>query len=134
MAEKQKLEANSLFIKFKFGYDTKGKQDFQNAMQIIKGYWNRVYLPKTYEWEVPFSCWEEIKQLYKDYEISYLNEPPKAKKVTDSEILEGMDFNGYNLFDYQLEGVKYGLNHHNYLLLDEQRIGKNATNHNYSQI
>lgn len=132
MAETQTLEANSIFIRFNFGYDTKGKEEFLRANTIIKNYWNRKYLPNTKEWEVPFSCLEEIKKLYKNFEIRYLNNPPKAKTVSNNEIIEGMDFNGYNLFDYQLDGVKYGLNHHNYLLLDEQRIRENTTNYNYS--
>lgn len=117
-AEKQHLDKNSIFIRFK-------GDDFQQNLEKIKGFWNRIYHGKpNYEWEVPFSCFEEIKELYKDSEVVYLNEPPKAKFVTDSEILNGLDFNGYNLYDYQLEGVKYGLNHTNFLLLDEQGLGK----------
>ena len=100
----------------------------------IKSFWNRKYLKQTYEWEVPFSCWEEIKELYKNVEIKYLNEPPKAKLVTNNDIVNNMDFNGYNLYDYQLDGVQYGLNHHNFLLLDEQRIRKNFTNNNTRKI
>lgn len=114
-AETQTLDSNSLFLRFT-------GNDFKENLEKIKGYWNRKYLKDTHEWEVPFSCWEEIKQLYANSQIQYINEPPKAKIVTNSDIIEGMDFNGYNLYDYQLEGVKYGLNHHNFLLLDEQRI------------
>lgn len=118
MAEQQTLDRNSLYIRF-FG------SDFQSNLEKIKGFWIKKYHGKpNCEWEVPFSCWDEIKELYKDTEIRYLNEPPKAKKVTESEILEGLDFNGFNLYDYQLDGVKYGLNHHNFLLLDEQGLGK----------
>lgn len=117
-AEKQTLDRNSLFIRFN-GWD------FKANVEKIKGFWNRVCHGKpNWEWEVPFSCWEEIKQLYAGTEIIYLNEPPKAKFVTDDEVLNGLDFNGYNLYDYQLEGVKFGLNHHNFLLLDEQGLGK----------
>ena len=119
-AEKQSLDRNSLFLKFM-------GNDFKQHLAKIKSYWNRNYLKETYEWEVPFSCWEEIKELYKDADIKYLNEPPKAKIVNNTDILEGLDFNGFNLYDYQLEGVRYGLNHHNFLLLDEQRIRKNIT-------
>ena len=114
MAETQTLDSNSLFLRF-------SGNDFNDNIAKIKGYWNRKYLPQTKEWEVPFSCWEEIKQLYSGSQIKYLNEPPKAKKITSDDILTGMDFNGYTLYDYQLDGVKYGLNHHNFLLLDEQR-------------
>lgn len=117
-AEKANLDKNSLFLKF-YG------SDFKQNLDRIKSYWNRVYHGKpSYEWEVPFSCWEEIKNLYKDTQIVYLNEPPKAKFTTDKDILDGIDFNGYNLYDYQLAGVKFGLNHHNFLMLDEQGLGK----------
>lgn len=126
-AEKQHLEVNSVFISFNFGWDEQSKLMFNNALAIIKGYWNRIFHGKpTFEWEVPFSCFEEIKQLYLDkgFQIMYKNEPPKAKKVTQSDIINGMDFNGFTPYDYQLQGVEYGLNHPNWLLLDEQGLGK----------
>lgn len=116
-AENQTLDPNSLYIKM-FG------NDFQQSLERIKGFWNRKYLKDSREWEVPYSCFEEIKELFSDTEIKYLNNPPKARFVSESDITNGMDFNGYNLYDYQLEGVQYGLNHHNFLLLDEQGLGK----------
>ena len=116
-AENQTLDRNSLFLKF-YG------DDFRENIDKIKNYWNRTYLKATKEWEVPFSCFEEIKSLYNNCSIKYLNDPPKAKLITQDEITKGMDFNGYNLYDYQLDGVKYGLNHKNFLLLDEQGLGK----------
>lgn len=116
-AEHQTLDSNSLFMRF-YG------DDFRENLDKIKSFWNRTYIKETYEWEVPFSCWSEIKELYKDTPIRYLNQPPKARQVTDDDVLQGLDFNGYNLYDYQLEGVKFGLNHHNFLLLDEQGLGK----------
>ena len=116
-AENQTLDPNSLYIKM-YG------NDFKQSLERIKGFWNRKYLPDSREWEIPYSCFEEIKELFNDTEIKYLNSPPKARFVSESDITEGMDFNGYNLYDYQLEGVQYGLNHHNFLLLDEQGLGK----------
>lgn len=116
-AENQTLDRNSIFIKF-YG------NDFKENLEKIKKFWNRTYLKNSYEWEVPFSCFDEIKELYRNVEIKYLNNPPKAKFVENKDILEGLDFNGYNLYDYQLDGVKYGLNHRNFLLLDEQGLGK----------
>lgn len=114
-AETQKLDPNSMFITFS-GYD------FRDNLDKIKTFWNRKYLAnQKHEWEVPFCCFEEIKQLYKGVAITYLNNPPKAKTVTNEDILNGMDFNGYNLFDYQLDAVRYGLNHNNWLLLDDMR-------------
>lgn len=116
-AENQTLDSNSLFIRF-------SGNDFKDNLDKIKTYWNRKYIKDTHEWEVPFSCWSEIKDLYKNSYIKYINEPPKARLVSNDDIISGMDFNGYNLYDYQLEGVRYGLNHHNFLLLDEQGLGK----------
>lgn len=120
VAENQSLDRNSIFIKF-YG------NDFQEGVKRIKGYWNRKYLKNTKEWEVPFSCFKEIEELYEGMTVRYLNEPPKAKIVTDDEILQGLDFNGYNLYDYQLEGVRYGLNHFNFLLLDDMGLRKDIT-------
>lgn len=114
-AENQTLDRNSLFIKI-YG------DNFKQNLEVIKKFWNRIYLSKTKEWEVPYSCFEEIKELYKNTQIKYLNQPPKAKFVNDNDILNGLDFNGYNLYDYQLDGVRFGLNHHNFLLLDEQGL------------
>lgn len=120
-AETQKLDPNSIFITFS-GYD------FRDNLDKIKSFWNRRYLAnQKHEWEVPFCCFDEIKELYKNTTITYLNNPPKSKVVTDDDILNGMDFNGYNLFDYQLEAVKYGLNHNNWLLLDCMGLGKTLT-------
>lgn len=114
-SEKTSLDKNSMFIKF-YG------DDFKSNVDKIKKYWIKQYLKETKEWEVPFSCWEDIKNLFEGSYIKYLNDPPKAKFVTKSELLDNIDFNGYDLYDYQLEGVKYGLNHNNFLLLDEQRL------------
>lgn len=114
-AEKTNLDANSMFITFR-------GTNFKENLAKIKGFWNRVCHGKPkWEWEVPFSCYQEILDLFKDDQITYLNQPPKARQVSKNELIEGMDFNGYNLYDYQLDGVQFGLNHHNFLLLDEQR-------------
>lgn len=116
-SEKTCLDRNSIFIKFM-------GSDFKQNLDKIKKFWIKAYLKDTKEWEVPFSCYNEILELYKDTTIKYINEPPKAHFISKAELLTGMDFNGYNLYDYQLEGVKFGLNHNNFILLDEQGLGK----------
>ena len=117
-AERQTLDPNSLYITFK-------GEHFKENVAKIKGFWNRICHGKPkWEWETPYSCYQEILELFEGEEIKYLNNPPKARFVTNNDITSGMDFNGYNLYDYQLEGVKYGLNHFNFLLLDEQGLGK----------
>ena len=47
-AEKQTLDANSMFIKM-YG------SDFRQSLDRIKSYWNRIYLKDTHEWEIPYS-------------------------------------------------------------------------------
>lgn len=116
-AEQLTLDSNSLFLRFV-------GPDFKDNVDRIKKFWNRKYLKDSREWEVPYSCWQEIKELYSNTYIQYLNEPPKAKVIETDDILNGLDFNGFKLYDYQLDGVKFGLNHHNFLLLDEQGLGK----------
>lgn len=116
-AEHQTLENNSMFIKV-FG------NTFQEDLNKIKGLWNRTYIPSTHEWEIPYSAIKDIKELFNKNEIRYLNEPPKAKVITKDEILNGLDFNGFNLYNYQVDAIKYGLEHKNFLLLDEQGLGK----------
>lgn len=126
-SKQQTLDKYSLFLRFS-GYD------FRDNLAKIKSFWNRSYIPKTYEWEVPFCCWQEILELYKGVDIRYLNNPPTAQKVTKDSILNGLDFNGYDLYNYQLDGVKYGLEHTNFLLLDEQRIRKIITSNFISKV
>lgn len=124
-AERQTLDPNSLYITFK-------GEHFKENVAKIKGFWNRICHGKPkWEWETPYSCYQEILELFEGEEIKYLNDPPKAKFVTESDITEGMDFNGYNLYDYQLEGVQYGLNHHNFLLLDDMGLRKNPASCSY---
>lgn len=114
-SEQTSLDKNSMFIKF-YG------SDFKENISKIKSFWVRAYLPKTHEWEVPYSCYSDIINLYEGQQIKLLNDPPKASFVQKSDILQGIDFNGYQLYDYQIDGVEYGLNHNNFLLLDEQRL------------
>lgn len=121
-AEKQTLDANSMFIQI-YG------QDFYENLEKIKSLDNRQFIKEDKSWEVPFCYWEEVKQLFRGNEIKYVNEPPKAVEVSNDEILAGLDFNGFNLYDYQVAGVKYGLEHHNFLLLDEQRFRKVITSY-----
>lgn len=125
-AEKQTLDKYSIFLRFR-------GPNFNENLTRIKSFWNRIYHgAPNYEWEVPYSCYEEIKELYKDMNVQYINNPPKASFVSEDDILNGLDFNGFNLYDYQLDGVKFGLNHRNFLLLDEQRVRKNITSINLS--
>lgn len=90
-AVKTSLSPTAIFLKFE-------GEHFRENLDKIKGFWNRVYLgPPLYSWEVPYTCFEEIKLLFKGEEVVFYNEPPKAEVVTEDQILEGLDFNRIQL-------------------------------------
>lgn len=120
-AELQTMEVNSIFIKFPWGSPT-----FEVDKEKIKGFWNRIYHPNTKEWEVPYTeeILSEIQELFND-DITYLNERPKRR--TDAEIdtiLENYNWGKFRPYPYQLEGIKYGLRHRNWILGDTMGLGK----------
>lgn len=120
-AENQKLESNSIFIKFPYGSST-----FKTDLEKIKGYWNRVYLPKTKEWEVPYTdeTLLDIQELYNN-DIQYLNERPRRVSSTEiNNFLENYDWGKFKPYPYQLDGIKFGLQHRNWLLGDTMGLGK----------
>ena len=84
-----------------------------------------------YKYEIRNNGTEDILYLY--LTMSYEFSKEIGFNSSDKEITRrtrnfvknnGIDYNGFNLYDYQVEGVKFGLNHHNFLLLDEQGLGK----------
>ena len=102
-AEKQTLDANSLFITFK-------GEHFQENVAKIKGFWNRICHRKPkWEWETPYSCYQEILELFKGEDIRYLNNPPKAKLVDNNDILNGLREKGW---DVKIDMQNYNLSFH----------------------
>ena len=89
-AEKQSLDRNSLFIRF-YG------DDFQDNLSKIKGFWNRIYHGKpNYEWEVPFSCFEEIKELFNKH---VENKKIRGLHISYGKLRDYKDFRQLDLFD-----------------------------------
>lgn len=119
-AEMQSLERNSMFIKFPFGSPT-----FDSDLAKIKGFWNRHYHKKTYEWEVPYNeeILAEIQTLY-DNDIRYVNERPKINLEAVDNYLENFDWGTFKPYPYQIEGIKYGLTRRNWILGDTMGLGK----------
>lgn len=120
-AEMQTMEVNSIFIKF-----PKGSPTFWKDKEKISNFWNRIYHPTTKEWEVPYTeeILAEIQELYND-DINYLNERPRRR--TDAEIdsmLDNYNWGKFKPYPYQLEGIKYGLRHRNWILGDTMGLGK----------
>ena len=102
----------SLFITF----------DINNQIiEILHNIECRYYNPKTYEWEIPVTYLSTLIEKFNKIDDITL----KLKKDTNKELTE------YKLsryitdpYTYQKEGIQYGLNHNNWLLLDSMGLGK----------
>lgn len=120
-AELQSAERNSIFIKFPYGSPT-----FNEDLIKIKSYWNRTYHKDTHEWEVPYTeeILLEIQELFND-DIQYINErPKKANMDAIDSFLDTYDWGTFKPYPYQLEGIRYGLQHRNWILGDTMGLGK----------
>lgn len=105
----------TLLVSFKYNPD---------IVSIIKSFDGAIWDKNKTAWEVPCS---EINRLidslslYDDIEINLL----KDKKEKEEDIKLGKFKT--NPFPYQLEGIKYGLTHDKWLLLDAPGLGKAFT-------
>lgn len=79
-------------------------------------FWN----PSRKEWEIPLNLVPMVKQFEPD--IKELNEAPIFAPPAVVDIKE-LKFKTPS-FPHQLEGVKYGIEHNNWLLGDQQGLGK----------
>lgn len=79
-------------------------------------FWN----PSRKEWEIPLNLVPMVKQFEPD--IKELNEAPVFAPPAVVDIKE-LKFKTPS-FPHQLEGVKYGIEHNNWLLGDQQGLGK----------
>lgn len=130
-AEKQRIELNSIYINIPRKWE--GNQDADDEDIKIKGFWNRSYHPYTESfdkkawWEVPYNeeILEQIKELFGEENITFLQQPPERKsaKLMD-EILEKFDWGDYKPYQYQLDGIRYGLRKRNWILADTMGLGK----------
>lgn len=103
----------SLFISFDFN---------QKIIDVIKETKYYFYDKKTREWEVPLTSLAQILDgvcYIEDIELDLLEDGNNNSKEL---VLK----NQYPTppFEHQLDGIKYGLNHDKWLLLDEPGLGK----------
>lgn len=111
-AEEQSRTKYSAFISFK--YDP-------YYVEEIKKLPIRVWRGGRKEWEIPTIF---IPQLYKiDNDITFLNDPPEDILSNREVVLNEYDFKTTPL-KHQMEGVLYGINNCEWLLGDEQGLGK----------
>ena len=105
----------SLFLSFPFN---------QEAINIIKSYDKYVYDKKTYTWEVPVNALSYLLD-----NLTYIDDITLKLMKDDSSKIHYVPKLTYKTkpFQHQLEGIEYGLNNDNWLLLDECGLGKSKT-------
>lgn len=102
----------SLFINFSY------KKEIVDALKTIKCY---DYDKKEKIWEVPLSYCSELLDklcLYDDIELKLL------KDKVEKDGLYKLSNYKTKPYNYQIEGIQFGLNHNKWLLLDEMGLGK----------
>lgn len=102
----------SIYIKFDFN---------KNVVDAIKTMESYSYDKKTHLWEVPVTSLAALIDaltFIDDIELSLLKECSDKPLLTPT-----IDFKT-KPFNYQLEGITYGLNHDKWLLLDAPGLGK----------
>lgn len=103
----------SLFLSFNFN---------QKIIDAIKATHYYHYDKKTHEWEVPLTSLSQIVDsvcYYDDITLDLLGEA-----AAGNEDLRCQSKYRSKPFDYQLDGIRYGLNHDKFLLLDVAGLGK----------
>ena len=102
----------SMFISFP--YDTR-------IIDIIRSFPTKYWSPDTKEWEVPTLKLNEMKNKLAEFDVEITGEELLVRK----EIEAPKDFKFKTKpFEHQIIGFNFGLNHQNWLLGDEQGLGK----------
>ena len=102
----------SMFISFP--YDTR-------IIDIIRSFPTKYWSPDDKEWEVPVLKLNEMKNRLSEFDVEISGEELLEKK----EVLAPKDFEFKTKpFEHQVIGFNFGLNHQNWLLGDEQGLGK----------
>lgn len=102
----------SMFLSFP--YDT-------SIIDIVRSMPSRYWHPDEKVWEVPAIKFHELTSLLKDYETEIHGQELLEKK----EVKAPKDFSFKTKpFEHQTIGFNFGINHKNWLLGDEQGLGK----------
>lgn len=91
-------------------------------VEYIKSLGTRMYIPETHEWEVPITAVPTICNKLTTRDISIVGEMVKNTQ-TSINLPEGFNFKT-KPYSHQLDGVLYGLANDNFLLGDDQGLGK----------
>lgn len=98
-----------------FDYDSE-------ILSNIKALYRRIYHPDTKQWEVPLSSVASVCNSLPRHSVSIL---ATREESTDPHINIPKDFSWLTKpYKHQIDGVIYGLTHQNFLLGDDQGLGK----------
>lgn len=105
----------SLFITFDFN---------KQIVDELKMLGNTNYNPETKEWEIPITSLSEfVDRVCKLDDIELHIAQDENKDVVDDLIVDKSKYKTQP-FDYQLDGINWGLEHDSWLLLDAPGLGK----------
>lgn len=126
-SERCKRSEYSIFVSFDFD---------MTIVNILRGYPTRYYNENTKEWELPLRDLDYIKNDFKAYETTIIDERVMNQEITESrsnelktslksteDILKDYEFKT-KPFNHQIEGISFGTQHKKWLLGDEQGLGK----------
>ena len=104
----------SLFVKFDFN---------QTIVNILKSLPSKVYHKETKLWEIPISSLAQLVDTLSQFEDIDLIVEDDNKEISTKEYKSKIEHK-IKPFDYQLDGINYGLNHNAWMLLDAPGLGK----------
>ena len=94
----------------------------KEIIDYIKSFPVRYYDNKSKTWEIPLEYFPRFIDFYKNPITLYIYIKSEEEKK-EIEIPEDYNF-PFNPYPHQLEGIKFGLNHNNFLLADGMGMGK----------
>lgn len=118
ITEKQTVKlpgVTSLFVSFDYN---------KNVVEELKLLGNTNFNPDTKEWEIPLTSLGEFLDRVCKLDAISLNLVQEPCKVVADDCLLNIDTYKTKPFDYQLEGIKWGLQQDSWLLLDAPGLGK----------
>lgn len=91
-------------------------------VDVLKQIPNAIYHKNLSCWEIPITSLSRAIEMFHNYDSITLNFLPKVDSQVDSKFV----LSDYKTtpYQYQLDGIQYGLNHNKWLLLDAPGLGK----------
>ena len=114
---KKVVGETSLFISFPY------RAEYVSICKLCSG---SNYNKKDKEWEIPVSYLSHLVEHFVQYDSIELQCLSDKKEKSNTEEKFNKSLIKTTLYDYQIDGVNYGLNHSSWLLLDQPGLGKTA--------